>query len=155
MWTILQMYNHTWDVCDMTMYEMQLVPAGRDWMYDPERKPHSEIDSAHVVQLQFQMHATGTQVGYLSSCSLGKGTRLFKVQYSEDFMREASAVLKQVMTYLMPGACLPHCDITKEHEDLQRPWYRMMDRLQDCISGVQNLGEEGADTSPFRCVLLL
>jgi hypothetical protein len=92
--------------------------------------------------MQFQMQATVAQVGYLSFFSLVQGCRLFKVTYSEDFMREASAVLQHVVTeYLKPGVKrLPYCNITKKHIDLQQPWFRMMNRLQDCISSVKDLG---------------
>jgi hypothetical protein len=60
------------------------------------------------------MHATGAKIGYLCSWSVANGYKIFKVEYSEDFMRGASEVLQQVVnTYLKPGTIsLPKCNIS-------------------------------------------
>ncbi|NJR41972.1 MAG: hypothetical protein HC767_04265 [Akkermansiaceae bacterium] len=64
------------------------------WSYNPTSRPHDEMDIAHIVQVQLQMHATGARVGYLCSWSVANGSKIFKMKYSEEFMRGASEVLQ-------------------------------------------------------------
>lgn len=125
-------------------------PAGPSyWSYNPASRPHDAMDIAHIVQVQLQMHATGAKVGYLCSWSLSHGSTVFRLEYSEAFMRGVSKVLQQVIhKYLQPGCtALPKCDMTEEDSSLQNPWYRMMGALADCVSSVKNLGSVGAHTS--------
>ena len=70
---------------------------------------------------------------------------LFKMNYSEEFMKGASEVLQQVVNrYLKSGiSAFPWCDITKEDIEVQAPWYRMMNSLADCAASVECLGPYG------------
>lgn len=112
------------------------------WSYNPTSRPHDEMDIAHIVQVQLQMHATGARVGYLCSWSVANGSKIFKMKYSEEFMRGASEVLQQVVQrYLQPGNdTLPKCDITQEDDSMQVPWYRMMHALGDCAASAEVVG---------------
>jgi hypothetical protein len=123
--------------------ELDVCDTGDNWTYDPNISPATKIDVAHVIQIQFQLQATGAEIGFLCSWSVRNGVRFFSVKYSERFMQCASQVLKEVTSkYLQQGKrSLPSCVITSESEALQESWHSMMEALTRVE--VKDLGPPG------------
>ena len=62
----------------------------------------NNIDAAYIMQVQFQLHATGADYGYLVSWAR-RGLSIFKVPYSLDLVRATAVVLRYVIgEYLSP-----------------------------------------------------
>lgn len=107
-------------------------------------KPATEIDVAYVIQILFQLHATGADIGFMCSWSVRHGVRFYSVKYSETFMHRASLVLREVIhTYFQQAEkSLPSCNMVSESETLQRHWRSMMEALAKVE--VNDLGRPGA-----------
>jgi hypothetical protein len=126
------------------MLSFKLVcDAGDNWTYDPNLGPATQIDVAYVIQIQFQLQATGAEIGFLCSWSVRNGVRFFAVTYSDRFMQRASLVLKEVINkyFQQSETSLPSLNITSESEDLQKHWQSMMEALTEVE--VKDLGRPG------------
>jgi hypothetical protein len=83
------------------------VSSGEKWMYLPGSKPLSHIDPAYVVQMQFQIRATGAATAYLISWATG--ISVFTTAYSAVFIAAAADVLKHVVElYVEQDLAIPN-----------------------------------------------
>jgi hypothetical protein len=132
------------------------VCAEEEWVFSPDAScsEKNKIDPAHWVQMQLQMHSTGSDVAFLGQWTLNNGTALYRMAYSSDFMRAASKVLKFVFDlYLCKGNTLsdnvhlPHFAMTQEDTEFRSAWESMMGSLQDIISSVELIAHPGVTTN--------
>jgi hypothetical protein len=129
--------------------------ADEKWVFDPDMRccTANKLDPAYMVQVQLQMHVTGAKKAFLGQWTLRNGTAVFQLDYSREFMRRASKVLKLVFDkYVAPSYdCdsqygLPERDIMKQPYHLRTAWENMMHSLADVVQNIKQLTVEGVPT---------
>jgi len=95
----------------------------------------SRLDPSHLVQLQFQMQATGAPQGYLISWSRNN-LSVHSMSYHAGFIRAAGHVLKHVIEEFVDAGVLPDIpsDVSEMSGELQMAWRHMVPELKDMIA---------------------
>ena len=118
------------------VHRVQCFGAGEDltYMYLPNSSPiqPSKVDPAYLVQVQFQMHATGASMAFIASWAR-TGVSVHRIQYSFAFVEKAAAVAAAVIThYVLPDErpALPK-SLASMDDQLKQSWIEMYDALRD------------------------
>lgn len=92
------------------------------------------IDPAWLVQLQFQMHATDTSVGYLVSWSR-TDISVHCIKYHERFVLAAAHVLKYIVEQFIDADELPDLpkSVTAMEEPLQSKFVAMLPLYKEMV----------------------
>ena len=111
---------------------MSLCCAGKRWVYLPNVLPYhiGNLDPAHLMQIQVQLHATGAEYGLLVSWSRAR-LAVFKVPYCHEFMvalaRQMAVVVRK---YIEPEAAPPlpqrFADLSPELQKLMTATYEKL-----------------------------
>ena len=86
------------------LFELTPLRAGFEYTFVPSVPPFSldTLDVAYVLQVQFQLHATGAEFGYLVSWARS-GLSVIKIPYSYELISACALVLQDVIiNYLSP-----------------------------------------------------
>ena len=94
--------------CHCVKLKVAEAHAGSQWTYVPSVGPFREghLDPAYVMQLQFQVHATGADRGFLVSWSR-QGLSIFEVPYSHALVAAAAKVLQTVISLYLDPSDIP------------------------------------------------
>ena len=143
-------------------YQLAWLPsAGGEqvWQYLPNSSPMAKdkIDPAYLVQMQFQMHATGAETAYLVSWAR-TGVAAYSVPYSYDFVIKAAGVLELVYnSYVAPDDRPPlPTALNTMGDSFIDAWVPMYDALRTVVSTVQTVPQPpgAARLYPFMHVCI-
>jgi hypothetical protein len=126
------------------------------WVYDPTIgcKRAGELDAAHVVQTQMEMHVTGATHAYLGQWTLLKGTAVYKVHYSVEFMKAVSELLQVLFMEFVPQQInpegipfpapgLPPWERARLSPQINSAREAVMDRLEDVVKAIDCMYHPG------------
>ena len=103
----------------------------------------SNLDPAHLVQLQFQMLATGTSKGYLISWSR-TDLSVHLVKYHHEFAVAAAQVLKFVVEQFIDPDQMPELpkSVSDMKEDLRSAYRAMLPHYRDMVLSCERVDQD-------------